>query len=214
MAEVATETQLEEFVAACRQVAAHGLVRCSSGNFSMRLDGEHMLVSGTQTWLSTITADRVSLCRIADGTPVNGIKPSVESRFHAGILQRRGDVNCVLHFQSPAATTLCCIPEDRRPEVSLIIEMPFYVGPVASVPFLMPGSQELADGVIEALTKQDMAMLANHGLVTVGKDPADVIQRAVFFELACDLALRAGGDAVAIPSADADRLRSVYQGVK
>ena len=37
-----------------------------------------------------------------------------------------------------------------------------------------------------------MVMLRNHGQVTAGRDFNDTIQKAVFFELACDIIIRAG----------------------
>src|SRR3712207_8093096 len=40
------------------------------------------------SWLPTLGKEKVSICRIADGTPVNGVKPSMESSFHLGILRQ------------------------------------------------------------------------------------------------------------------------------
>jgi ribulose-5-phosphate 4-epimerase/fuculose-1-phosphate aldolase len=40
----------------------------------------------------------------------------------------------------------------------------------------------------------DLAMMANHGQIVVGKSFDDVIQKAVFFELACEIILRGGDD--------------------
>ena len=40
-----------------------------------------------------------------------------------------------------------------------------------------------------------MAILRNHGFVTVGTDFNDAIQKGMFFELACDVILR-GGDSI------------------
>ena len=183
--------QLDAFVAAARRVAAHGLVRCGSGNLSWRVDAERLLVTANKAWMADLTAERVALCRVADCEPLSDPRPSVETRFHAGILRERPEVRVVLHFQSPCATAIaCCDPAMVNYDV--IVEAPYYIGPVATVSYLPPGSEELADAVVGAMRGHDMAMLRNHGQVTVGRDLHDAIQRAAFFELACEILLRAG----------------------
>ena len=203
---IVSQRQLEDFAAASRRAAAHGLMRCSSGNLSWRIDGEHMLVKASRSWMADLTADQVALCRIADGVALNGRTPSVEIGFHAGILRQRPEVNAVLHFQTPCATTLAC-SNLQSINFFVIPEIPYYIGPIAIVPYLDPGSRDLADAVLAAMRDHDLAIMKNHGQVTVGKSFDDVIQKAAFFELACEIILRAG-DRVQPLSADAlSRLR-------
>jgi ribulose-5-phosphate 4-epimerase/fuculose-1-phosphate aldolase len=188
------ESQLTEFVEACRAAARHRLVQCSSGNLSRRIDEERMLVTASRSWMSRVTSDDVAVCSLEDGSVLRGKKPSVEIRFHAGILRTRPDVNVVLHFQSPMATTLAC---SRAGEINYFVipEIPYYIGPVAHIPYLPPGSKELADAVIDAMGARDLGVMDHHGQVAVGSDYDQVIQNAVFFELACEI-LVCGGDAV------------------
>ena len=44
----------------------------------------------------------------------------------------------------------------------------------------------------------DMVILQNHGFVTVGADLNDAIQKAAFFELACEVIVRGGESIVPI----------------
>jgi ribulose-5-phosphate 4-epimerase/fuculose-1-phosphate aldolase len=186
-----SEKCLQEFVAAARSIAEHGLVLCSSGNLSWRVDDEHMLITTTDSWMSTLDKDQIAVCRVADCTTLNGKQPSKEIGFHAGILHERSDVNVVLHFQSPYATTLSC-RELQIEDFSVIPEIPYYIGPVAVVPYLTPGSHQLAGAVTSAIKRHDLAILRNHGLVVVGKTFDDVIAKAAFFELACRIILHSG----------------------
>ncbi len=157
---------------------------------SARLDREHLLISGNRTWLAEMAPEGVSVVRVADASHAAGRRPSIESRFHAGIFRERPDANVVLHFQSPCATALAC--REGEVDFDVIIEVPHYIGPVAYVPYLPPGSPELAAAVVEAMRDHRMAMLRNHGQVTLGADYDETIQRAVFFELACEIILRCG----------------------
>ena len=182
---------LKEFADACREIGHRGLARCSSGNFSLRIGDDRMLIKSSRAWLEEVTVDDISICRISDGTSLNGKKPSVEVGFHAGILRGRPDVNVVLHFQTPCATAVACTGR-RQLNYFVTPEIPYYIGPVAQIPFLSPGSQQLADAVVKSMMKHDMMQLVNHGQVTVGKDCRQAIQNACFFEMACEIILRTG----------------------
>ena len=186
-----SDQEIKGFVANCHKAAAMGLMRCSSGNISMRLNDGLMLIKASRAWTSEMTEDDVSICRIADGACIHGRKPSVEIGFHSGILRERPECNVVIHFQMPAATTIACMKPEQV-DFDIIPEMPFYIGPVGIAPFHLPGSSELADAVIVAMRKHNLAILRNHGQITAAADFDHAIQNAVFFEMACDIILKAG----------------------
>jgi ribulose-5-phosphate 4-epimerase/fuculose-1-phosphate aldolase len=198
----------EEFITAARRVAEHDLVLCGSGNLSWRVADEHMLVTVTNSWMGHMSEDQVAVCRIADGTTLDRKKPSKEIGFHTAILRERRDMNVVLHFQSPCATSVAC----REPQVEnffVIPEIAYYIGPVAVVPYLSPGSPELAEAVTAAIKEHNLAILRNHGQVTVGKNFDEVIEKAAYFELACKIILKAGNDVQLLSrEAVADLLRA------
>ena len=202
---------LQAFVAAANRVAAHGLVRCCSGNLSWRVDEEHVLVTATRTWMADLSVDQVAVCRWADGAVLNDQRPSTEAGFHLGVLRARADVRVVLHHQSPCATTIACC-EPPPPSYDLIPEIPFYIGPIGEVPYLPPGSEELAEAVTAVMQQHDLSVLRNHGQVVVGTDLNDAIEKAEFFELACDVLLRAGPRAVPLDADAVATLRDTARG--
>ena len=204
-----SEKYLEEFVIACHRVASHGLVRSSSGNLSWRVSEEHMLITATKSWMGELTREQIAICRISDGAVLNEKKPSAENGFHFGILRERSDVNVVLHFQSPYATAIACSGRDYN-NYSVIPEIPYYLGQIATVPYLNPGSNELAKEVVSAMKEHVLVIFKNLGQATVGNHIDEVIQKASFFELACEIIIHAG-DQVQFLSQDAiDYLRSMY----
>lgn len=204
-----TEKHFEEFVAACHKVAANGLVQCSSGNLSWRVNEDHMLITVTSAWMANLTREQIVIIRISDGKIMNDKKPSSETGFHLGIMQNRRDVNAVLHFQAPCATAFACCATDLT-NFFIIPEIPYYIGQISALPYLDPGSESLAEAVITAIEKHDLVTLKNHGQVTVGKNFDDVIQKATFFELACEILLRLGNLPIQFLSTRAiNRLRKV-----
>ncbi len=205
-----TEKDFDRFVAEAHRVGDAGLTICSSGNLSWRI-GEEALVSGTGSWVPTLTKDRVAVCRVADGEVLNGVRPSMESVFHLGVLRNRPDCNVVLHFQSPYATALACMKE--IPDINLTAEVALYVGrEVPVIPFIRPGSPELAKEVIAALTDHNSCFLRKHGQVVCGKDFDDAFQRAMFFEMGCRLALMTGDKANPLTNDEIDALDAYFLG--
>ena len=176
--------QIPEFLEACLEIDRLRLSLCSSGNLSYRAANDTALITGTGTWFGKMTPENIAVCKISTQELINDVKPSVESRFHLGILSDKSEVNAVLHFQSPFATAIAAgktLPEN----FNVILEVPFYIGQPIMVDFLPPGSQDLANSVIAAARKSAMVIIQNHGMVTTGKSLSDVIQKAAFFELAC-----------------------------
>jgi len=197
-----------EFIAACHRAEAFGLQKFSSGNMSWRLDDEYLAVSASRSWLGDLEEKDIAICRISDGECVNGKVPSVETGFHQGIMKNRPKVNTVLHFQSPAATTFCC-GDAQNVNFNVIPEVPFYVGPVGYVDYIMPSTPELAVAVNKVMLDHDLAILQNHGLVAVGDTFDHLLQRCGFFELACDILLRGGDMVKALSPKEVDVLLSI-----
>ena len=151
-----------------------------------------MLIKASRSWMAELMAEDVAVCRISDGAALNGKTASVEIGFHSGLLRCRPDVDVVLHFQTPFATTLACRRDLEQIDFAVIPEIAYYIGPIGRIPYILPGSPALAQAVVATMKDHDLAVLANHGQIVVGKGFDDVIQKAVFFELACQIIVLGG----------------------
>ena len=188
------QEKLECFIKAAHHAGNQGLLLCSSGNLSWKIDDDTAFVSGTGSWLSNLTEDNIALCRISDGAFLMGSEPSIESTFHLTVLRNRKDVNVVLHFQSEFATVVSCM-KDKPTNFNVTAEIPIHVGrEIPVIPYYRPGSPELTKAVTEALSNHDSALMSKHGQVVCGKDLEDAFQKAVFFEMACRIIVQAGKD--------------------
>lgn len=195
------EAQIGTFVEYSRLAAQKGLVQCSSGNMSCRFDSEilfpYILIKRAGAWMERMTNRDVSVYNLNTSEDLNDVRPSSEVKMHQQIYASRSEVNVILHSQPPFATALSCMGINENFDLGLIPEIPYYCGQICTVPYLDPGSQELADAVSEAASnKHNVIIMCNHGIVVVGTGYDEVIQRTVFFELAASIMLRA----VTIPS--------------
>ncbi len=182
------QLEISNFINACHRAASYKLQQFSSGNISRRISGGLALLSASRSWLENISSNQVAICEIETGKSLNSITPTVESEFHLGILRQRQDIDVVFHFQSPFATAIAC-SDCADVDFFVIPEIPYYIGEVAIVDALVPGSKELAQATINAMRNANLAILKNHGLVTVAKTYEEAIQQAGFFELACQIIL-------------------------
>ena len=208
---MATYKQIAEFVAQAHRVGDAGLTICSSGNLSWRI-GDEVLLSGTGSWVPELTPDRVAVVNLADGKILNGVKPSMESTFHLGVLRERPDMNVVLHFQSPYATAVACMKE-RPANFNVTAEIPLHVGDeIPMIPFFRPGSPALAEHVIKEMRTHNSVMLLKHGQVVCGKDFDEAFERAMFFEMACRIAVINGSNTEVLTPTEIDDLEEYFLG--
>ncbi len=206
-----TNEQIEKFIAEAHRVGDAGLTVCSSGNISWRV-GDEVLVSGTGSWVPSLPKEKVSVCKLETGEVLNGVKPSMESVFHLGVLRERPDVNVVLHFQSPYATAVACMQETPK-NFNVTAEVPCHVGAeIPVIPYFRPGSKELAAAVIAAMKEHNSVLLKKHGQVVCGKDFDQAFERAMFFEMACRIIVLTEGKYMTLSEEEIDDLETYVLG--
>lgn len=188
-----------------KKAGQYKLAQCSSGNISHRLDDSTLIISQTRAWLSSLKSNQIAHVNLIDGSIINDIKPSGELPLHLAVMRKRINAKTVLHCQSVSATTLAC-SERKDIDYNVLIEVPIYIGKVRHIPYFMPGSAELAEAVAEASESADIIQLKNHGQVIIGVNYDDVIQKAVFFELACTIIVNNHFNYVSIKGENVDDL--------
>lgn len=116
-----------------------------------------------------------------EGKIVEGdLLPTSEIRFHLALLRSRTDINAVVHTHQVYATTIACLNWEL-PAVHYLVGFSGNKVPVAK--YATYGSQELSDNIIEAIGDYNACLMANHGIVTVGKDIASAFATAEELEL-------------------------------
>ena len=162
----------------------------------------------------SLPKEKVAICKLETGEVLNGVKPSMESGFHLGVLRERPDVNVVLHFQSQYATAVACMLELPK-DFNVTAEVPCHVGAeIPAIPYYRPGSKELAEAVIAAMKDHNSVLLRKHGQVVCGKDFDQAFERAMFFEMACRIIILSGGKYDTLTPAEIADLETYVLGKK
>lgn len=176
----------EAVAAACRRLAAEGLVIGTAGNVSMA-SGELVAISPTGAALAELDPEQVSVVD-REGALVEGeLEPTSELDLHLGVYQRYG-AGAVVHTHAPVATALSCVI-DELPCVHY--SMLLLGGDVRVAPYATFGTPELAASVIEALEGKTAALMANHGAIVYAEDLDAAVERALLLEWACEVYSRA-----------------------
>lgn len=151
-----------------RKMMVSGLVAGTWGNISCRIEGEDLMVitpSGMD-YANMQPSDMV-LLDLA-GQVIDGIrKPSSETPLHLAIYRNRKDVAGIVHTHSEVATAFSVLREPIEPVVE---DAAMLVGGSVQVAgYALPGTAELAQHVVAALEDRYAVLMANHGLVGVGR---------------------------------------------
>ncbi len=199
-----------QIIDACRRMEASGLNRGTSGNVSCR-DGDHFLVTP-----SGVAVDRMTPAGIVavafDGHVIGPGKPSSEWHFHRDILQSRPDIHAVVHTHSPHATALACLHEDL-PSFHYMIAIAGGDS-VRCAPYALFGTEALSMHAVAALDGRKACLLANHGLIALGRDLDEALGIAIEIESLCEqyLLARQVGKPVLLSAAQMDEVIAKFQG--
>jgi L-fuculose-phosphate aldolase len=116
-----------------------------------------------------------------DGQIVEGdLQPSSEIRFHLALFQHRQDINAVVHTHQVYATTIACMNWEL-PAIHYLVGFSGNKVPLAK--YATFGSQELSENILASIGNYNACLMANHGIVTVGKDIASAFATAEELEL-------------------------------
>ncbi len=156
-----------EVVRAARALLRAGLVVGTWGNISVRLGSSFLITPSGVDYLRLRPEDLV-LVGPAGEKEAGLLRPSTETPLHAAIYRARPDVGAVVHTHSPYA----CVCAVNREAIPPLLEEAAQLlgGAVEVAPYAPAGTEALAAAAVSALGEGKAVLLANHGVVGVGKD--------------------------------------------
>jgi L-fuculose-phosphate aldolase len=195
-ADPAHDRARQDLAAAARRLESCGLNRGTSGNSSVRVEGG-MLITASGIPADSLTTDDLVLVD-ADGAvdprTAPGLSPSSEWRIHRAVYAARPDVSAVVHTHSTHAVALACLRREVPPFHYMVLRAG---GPtIRCAAYATFGSEALSQATLSALDGRDACLMANHGMVAVGRSLDAALALAVEVEELCHqylLALAAGG---------------------
>ena len=192
------------------EMESAGLTVGTAGNVSVLVDDGVIISPSGMAYRETRPEDTILMD--LSGNVLEGERmPSVEHKVHLAMYKARSDVKAVIHSHPTVATAFAA----ARIEIpNFLDEFGVYVGDgVRVADYAISGTDEIADNVARAMGETShAALIASHGLVSVGKDLASafhVCQQVERTALIYIYAKQLGGP-VEIPQSSKDLFAQVF----
>ncbi len=204
------EVERQKLLEITLQMLKHDLVIGSSGNASLRV-GDHVLITPSSVRYDTMVVDDIVVLDLEEKIIEGHRTPSIESPTHLAIYKQRTDAKAIVHSHSVYATAFALLDRALPPIIDEVV--PKLGGDVRLARYGMPGTDELAENVVEALEERSGVFMKNHGALCIGMDLDDAIHLTILLERTCKtylLALQAGKPTV-LPDDAVDVGRSLWE---
>ena len=168
-----------DVVGTAQHMERAGLVVGTAGNVSARQGDGTICLTPSSTPYGEMTAEGLAVVDL-DGAVVAGGQPSTEKAMHLACYQTFPEVGGVVHCH-PLHASMFAVA--RQPIPAVIEEVIVYVGgdvPVAE--YRTTGTDDLAAEVVRHLHNRGAVLMANHGLLCVGRSAADALHTALVVE--------------------------------
>jgi L-fuculose-phosphate aldolase len=204
----------QRLVDTARELLRCGLVEGTAGNLSARLPDGNVVLSPSSLPYDTMTVDDLVVCDL-DGKVVTGKRaPTTEKALHLACLRKYPELGAVIHSHAKYATMFAIT---RRPIPCVIEEFDVFVGgevPVAD--YELTGSDALGEEVSRHVGERGAVLMANHGLLTVGKDLAGALKVAKLVERTAEIVwgAQALGAVVPLPEETMKRFAPIYKALR
>ncbi|MEZ5169441.1 MAG: class II aldolase/adducin family protein [Acidimicrobiia bacterium] len=206
-----TQAVKESLLATAKELLRRGLVEGTSGNLSARLPDGNVVLTASSLDYEEMTLDDLVVCDPGGEVLSGEREPTTEKALHLACLRNHDDIGAVIHSHAMFATMFAVT---RQPIPCVIEEFDIYVGgevPVAE--YQLTGSDELGEEVARWVGDRGAVLMANHGLLTVGKDPQAAMKVASLVERTARIVwgARQLGDLVPLPAETMDRFDGIYK---
>jgi L-fuculose-phosphate aldolase/L-ribulose-5-phosphate 4-epimerase len=209
--------QRKKILQISEDLMAAGVIHNGQGNFSI-YDRDSGLVAITPSAVPYEDRQVEDICVVdLDGNLVEGNwKPTSEINLHLIFYKRRSDVNAVIHTHAMKSTVFGVIGNEPLPMI-LIESATAVGGDVPIAPYVRPGTKEFAEVSCDAVGDGFSAILAHHGLVTVGETIDLAFCATVAVEATAEIVLMArsmGVEPVPLADDEVKFMRELFLGYK
>jgi L-fuculose-phosphate aldolase len=204
----------EAVLKATHDMVAKGLVSGTAGNVSGRMPDGNVVMTPSSIPYDTMTVEDLAVVDL-DGKQIDGRHgPTSEKALHLACYRSYDEVGGVLHCHATYASMFALV---RKPIPAVIEEFVIYVGGDVPIAAYQPtGSDELADEIATHLGDRSVALMANHGMLAIGRDTDDALHTALCVEHNARIiwGARSLGEPVPIPDESTRNFTGVYEYVR
>jgi len=151
-----------EIIKVGKRLYEQGLAVAKSGNISAKVDDDNILITASQTYLGDLSSDDIVKVNIKTNTVTGNKNASSELPLHS-LVYKNFPSKAVIHCHPPLINGYFAVTSSLK---ALTFETKFYLGEVPLVHQDTPTVTKPGE-VIEALKKNNVVVLKNHGVVAM-----------------------------------------------
>ncbi len=130
--------------------------------------------SGWEPIAEVMEVEDLVTCNLEGKVLAGERPPTSEKALHLACLRHHADIGAVMHSHALFATMFAVA---RQPIPCIVEEFDVYVGgEVRVAEYKLTGSDELGEEVARHVGDRGAVLIANHGLLAVGKHPLDALK--------------------------------------
>jgi len=201
----------KEIVEMGKKMLSSALTIGTWGNISLLLKNKELYgITPSGMDYSQLTPEDIVIMDF-EGKVIDGKKkPSIECPLHCAIYQEREDINAVVHTHSIYASAVAAA---RKPIPAAVEDLAQIVGGCVRVAeYCLPGTDKLGKAVVKALKDRYGVLLANHGVVGIGRTLQEAMTVCEIIEKGARITLAAQGvgGVVELEQKDIEFMRDFY----
>ncbi|MGI6052844.1 MAG: class II aldolase/adducin family protein [Bilifractor sp.] len=199
---------IKDIIQIAKRLDEKQLVNAFEGNISIMRDGWLYITPSGQN-KALLTEEKISVFN-PDGEQVSGLPASSELKMHRAVYKMRDDIGGIVHAHAPFLTAyaLCGKPFTSRAHAEMLWDHKS----IEVAPYGRPGSDAIYAGVKPILDKgRNVLLLSNHGVLAVGGDAYEAMNRLESVENAAKISVIAKliGEPADLPEEEVQALLSL-----
>ncbi len=168
----------KDLVAVARACYEREYICGTEGNFSLRLDDEHLLTTPKGACKGTLNESELVVTNL-DGETVylkgkNTNQPSTELAMHLAVYRLRPEINAVVHAHPTTAVAFTVAGKSLTK--CILPEAILGLGVIPVAPYATPSTDEVPESIAAGVKESNVVMLDHHGALCY----ADTIWNAFY----------------------------------
>jgi L-fuculose-phosphate aldolase len=194
-----------------KEMYRKGLVEGTSGNVSARMPDGSVCVTPSSVSYEAMTLDDLVVVDL-DANVIEGHRtPTSEKDLHLACYRAFEEVGGVIHSHPVHGSMFACA---RQPVPASIEEFVVFVGgDVPVCDYTLTGTADLGKEAVRNLEQTSAALLASHGMITIGPTPTEALHVALVVERTAQIVhgARLLGGEHPLPEKTNKNFRGVYE---
>ncbi len=159
----------------------------SGGNISLKINDELIAITPSSLDKGKLTPEQIIILGLDGKNHTPFFKLSIEGEMHLQIYKNRSDIKAIVHAHPAHATAFTALKGSI--DTHCWVESYYILGNPLLVPYAPSGSATLAKRVGEYANKNNVLLLENHGIITLGKTLFEAYDRMELIEKTAEMNL-------------------------